>query len=66
MTAKKQRTMSVVPFRLPPEIVERLDACAKRLQRDQPGFRVTRADALRSLLLKALDEDEKRSRRGKA
>jgi predicted transcriptional regulator len=56
--------MQVVPFRVPDELVKRLDKYAARLRREQPGLRATRADALRMLLTEALDQKE--ARNGKA
>lgn len=53
--------MQVVPFRIPDELVKRLDKHADRLRREQPGLRVTRADALRVLLTEALDQKEARN-----
>lgn len=50
--------MPVTPFRLPADLLKRLDAHAKRLQRRNPGLRVTRADAVRQLLLSALEAEE--------
>ena len=44
-----------VAFRFPVKLVERLDAFAEKLQRASPGLRVTRADAARLLLTRALE-----------
>ncbi|MBT3218230.1 MAG: hypothetical protein HN348_04010 [Proteobacteria bacterium] len=44
-----------VAFRLPTELVERLDRHAERLRQKNPGIRVSRADAVRLLLWKALE-----------
>jgi len=54
-------------FRLPPELVARLDAYVDKLTaQNPPGLRVTRGDAARILLTKALDaEGESRPQRGK-
>ena len=52
-----------VAFRLPVELVERLDAFAEQMKAESPGLRVTRADAARLLLTRALDASEKK--RGK-
>lgn len=60
----KPTPMAVIPFRLPAALVRRLDRHAARLRQEQPGLRVTRADALRLLLTEALDREE--ARRGKA
>jgi len=61
MPKSKSSAMQVVPFRIPDELVKRLDKHAERLRRDQPGLRVTRADALRVLLTEALDQKEARN-----
>lgn len=62
--------MQVIPFRLPDSLVKRLEQHAERLQREQPGLRITRADALRLLVLEALERAEgaakKGAKRGKA
>lgn len=50
--------MQVQAFRLPSDLMKRLDRHAERLRSEQPGLRVTRADALRMLLNEALDEKE--------
>lgn len=53
--------------RLPPELLARVDAYAQRLQRENPGVRVTQGAAIRQLLTLALDADDatrkRRSRR---
>ncbi len=48
----------VIAFRLPADLVKRLDQHAERLRKQQPGLRATRADALRTLLTEALDRQE--------
>ncbi len=55
--------MNVIPFRFPPELLDRLDAHTKRLEKRNPGVRITRADALRHLLIAALDQEEARDAR---
>jgi len=52
--------MKVIPFRLPVDLIKRLDKHAERMQAEQPGLQVTRADALRVLLTDALDRAEAR------
>ena len=56
----KTAAMQVIPFRLPADLVKRLDRHAARLGKEQPGLRATRSDALRVLLNAALDQAEKR------
>lgn len=50
-------------FRLPVELLSRLDKHVKRLQEDSPGMNITRADAVRMLLMLGLDEAEKKPKR---
>ena len=47
-----------VAFRLPSVLVDRLDAYAERLRQENPGIRVSRADAVRLLLTRALEAVE--------
>jgi hypothetical protein len=47
-----------IVVRLPSAIVERIDAYAERMKKEQPGFRITRSDVVRSLIVRALDEAE--------
>jgi hypothetical protein len=44
-----------VAFRLPEKIVVRVDRHAKRLGKEQRGVTFTRSDAIRDLLVRALD-----------
>lgn len=60
----KAKPMKVVPFRLPAELVKRLDRHAERMSKAQPGLLATRGDAVRVLLTEALDRSE--ARHGKA
>ncbi len=46
-------------FRLPESIIERLDRYAERLRREQPGLEVSRADVVRLLLARALEQEER-------
>ena len=57
MPAARDRTRQLA-IRLPTSLVDRLDAHAERMRAQARGVRVTRADALRSLLLAALDTVE--------
>ena len=43
-----------VAFRFPVKLLKELDAYAERLKKEQPGLNITRADAVRLLLTKAL------------
>lgn len=55
-------------IRLPVEVIERIERHAARLKRATPGVGVTRTDALRSLLLDALDyaESQEKEKQAKA
>ena len=55
--AEKTKTIQVA-FRLPEELLERIDAYADRLSKATPGLTITRADAARMLLTQALDAAE--------
>lgn len=52
-----------VAFRLDAALLKRLDAHAERMREAMPGLTISRTDALRTLLLKALDAEEKRGKR---
>jgi predicted DNA-binding protein len=47
-------------FRLPVTLLERLDTYARDMETEHPGMSYTRADAVRVLLTRALDEHEER------
>jgi hypothetical protein len=46
-------------FRLEESLVKRLDNYAQEMGKAQPGVRFTRADAVRALLVTALDQVER-------
>jgi hypothetical protein len=59
--------MRQIAIRLPVPVMDRLEAHARRLRDRNPGVSVTRADAIRALLLDALDTIEtKEGTRSKA
>jgi hypothetical protein len=60
----KETTVSVA-FRLPESILGRVDRHVERLRHDNPGIEFTRADAVRTLLTRALDEVESGVKRRK-
>jgi hypothetical protein len=64
MTPKASERGVQLAFRVPAELVERLDAHAERLSREHPGLEFTRTDAVRTLLTRALDEIEGEKKRG--
>ena len=45
-----------VAFRFPAELVERLDRYAQRMGAEMPGLKFSRADAVRVLLERGLEE----------
>ena len=47
-----------VAFRLPDSLIARLDRHVERMGKEHPGLDFTRADAVRSLLTRALDQIE--------
>lgn len=47
-----------IAVRLPVDLLDRLEAHASRMKAGAPGVGVTRADAIRALLLDALDRVE--------
>lgn len=51
-----------VAFRFTGDLVERLDAFAKQIEAERPGTNITRAEAVRVLLLRALEQEEKKRR----
>ena len=57
-TASNPDKTTQVNFRLTPELIARLDAHAERMRVKHPGLRATRVDALRILLLDALERVE--------
>lgn len=53
-----RNTEEILYVRVPRKLLERLDAEAQRQREAHPGEGRSRADIVRSLLLKALDERE--------
>jgi predicted transcriptional regulator len=49
---------TLTAFRLPPDLLKRVDVYAERLQRETPWSTVTRADAVRALPTRALEAVE--------
>jgi hypothetical protein len=62
--AAKEETEQVA-FRFPKSLVKRLDRYATQLAEDHPGLEFSRADAVRTLLTRALDEVEGNDKRRK-
>jgi len=53
---KGQSATELHAFRLPKDLVTRMDAYAERLRKEAPWSNATRADAARALLTYALDQ----------
>jgi hypothetical protein len=49
-----RETLRAVGFRLPTSVIERIDAFARQLEAEQPGIRVSRSNAIRTLLERGL------------
>ena len=60
--AKEHTTQ--VAFRLPDSLIARLDRHTERMTKEHPGLDFSRADAVRSLLTRALDQVEGDKKRG--
>lgn len=60
MTDSNSKTHTTTTFRLPTEILLRLDAYTKDMSQQVPGVRFSRTAAIRALLTKGLDEWSKR------
>lgn len=55
MKSKKPGPAQLIAFRLPADLLARVDAYAARLQGQTPWATVTRSDAVRALLTQGLD-----------
>jgi hypothetical protein len=53
-----RETTTQVAFRLPDELLERVDRHAERMREAQPGVNVSRTDVVRMLLTRALEHAE--------
>jgi hypothetical protein len=49
---------TVVPVRLPADVLEEVDRLRQQLEDERPGLRVTRSDALRILIMRGLRYSE--------
>ena len=54
---RKRPPTRQVPFRLSPELIDRLDALAARLSEQTPGLSLTRTDALKIAIERVLREE---------
>ncbi len=57
---RKDEVMDTLAVRLPDDVVEQIDHYVQMLQEEMPGFKVTRADAVRQLLIVGLREESRR------
>ncbi len=57
---RKDEVMDTLAVRLPDDVVEQIDHYVQMLQKEMPGFNVTRADAVRQLLIVGLREEGRR------
>ena len=64
MSTKNEDPTQQVAFRLPASLLERLDDEVGVMTKERPGVKVTRADAVRVLLLEALDRRQPKRRAG--
>lgn len=66
--ARKPETNTLISLRLPPATLKRLDALAKRMERDPDatvhGEKISRSDAIRAVVAEGLDTLERRYNRG--
>jgi hypothetical protein len=53
-------------FRLPLQLLDRIDRHGARLREEQPGITITRADVVRLLLTRALDDVESQTGPGRS
>ena len=64
MSPKKAAKSTLHAFRIPDDLIGRVDAFAETLQAETPWRRITRADAVRALLVHALDAADANTRKG--
>ena len=60
---KTKGNTPMVAVRLTEEMQERLAAMAQRMSEAQPGMTFTRSDAMRVLLVRGLEAEEKKAKR---
>jgi hypothetical protein len=64
VSPKKAAKTTLHAFRIPDDLIGRVDTFAATLQAATPWRRITRADAVRALLVQALDAAESGAGRG--
>jgi len=60
MSPSRRPATQQTAFRLPPDLIRRLDKLAARYSREQPGLSFTRADVVRVLLARSVAAEEAR------
>lgn len=55
-TKRKAKKSTPVMLRMPDELLERIDAHIKVMERNTPGVIVSRGDAMRSLIISGLTQ----------
>ena len=53
-----KRYDAMLAVRLPEELLAKLDAYVEKLRENEPGFNINRTDAVRRILMKALQGDQ--------
>ena len=66
MTPTPNEPTTQLAIRFPTALVERVEAHVTRMRRASPGVNVTRADAIRALVIDALDLADEQEREAKA
>lgn len=51
---RKSSVMEVLAVRMPPDVLKQIDSYVEDLQSDLPGMAVSRADAVRQLVIEGL------------
>ena len=60
---KKPETLSTISVRLQPKLLDAVDQCAEKLQKEVPLLQVTRTDALRYLIQLSVEEFDRASKK---
>ena len=60
MKSRKHPQKQQTAFRLPPPLIAKLDRIADQLATEHPGLVLTRADVVRMLLTRAVEQEEAR------
>lgn len=57
-----QGKMNVVGVKLPDSMIGELDKLTEKALKEHPGMKLTRSDVIRSLLLKAMEQEKRGAR----